>query len=102
MGNNLKRELEDQEQMFKEKIKGYEKVCEGLQARIEEKEEAMKKSDQIRESKKELNALETRNEQLEKEKMIILKEKNETFAELEKMKKDLKRCLKEKETLVEE
>ena len=100
--NNLKRELEDQEQMFKEKIKGYEKVCEGLQARIEEKEEAMKKSDQIRESKKELNALETRNEQLEKEKMIILKEKNETFAELEKIKKDLKRCLKEKETLVEE
>ena len=51
-------------------MKGLESVFESLQSRIDELQK-QKKSDQEMETKKELNALETRNEQLEKEKLII-------------------------------
>ena len=43
-----------------------------------------------------------RNEQLEKEKMILLREKNEIAADLQKTQKDLKRISKEKETCADE
>ena len=90
---NLKKELEDQEEMYKEKMRGLEKVFESLQARIDELQKK-RKDDHDKETKKELNALETRNEQLEKEKLIVLKEKNEVTADLEKIKKDVKDCVK--------
>merc|ERR1712012_363616 len=86
--HNLKKELEDQEDLYKKKIKGLEKVMETLEARIEDLLK-QKKVDFDKETKKELHALETRNEQLEKEKMIILKERNEINEDLEKIKQDL-------------
>ena len=98
---NSKKELEDQEVMYKEKIKGLEKMFETLQAKID-KLHKEKNSEHEKEARKEIMGLETRNEQLEKEKMIILREKNELTADLEKIKKDLKRISKEKETCAEE
>ena len=62
----------------------------------------MKKTEHETEARKEIMGLETRNEQLEKEKMIILREKNELSADLEKIKKDLKRISKERDTCGEE
>ena len=99
--HNLKKELEDQEHMYKEKMKALEKVFEELQARIETLQ-TKKKSEHDRETQKELNALELKNERLEKEKMIILREKNEINIDLDKLKKDLNKCVKEKEKLNEE
>merc|ERR1711997_162944 len=61
-----------------------------------------KNSEHEKEARKEIMNLETRNEQLEKEKMIILREKNELTADLQKTKKDLGRISKEKETSAEE
>ena len=99
--HNLKKELEDQEHMYKEKMKALEKVFEELQARIETLQ-SKKKSEHDRETQKELNALELKNERLEKEKMIILRDKNEINIDLDKLKKDLNKCVKEKDKLNEE
>ena len=98
---NFKKELDDQEVMYKEKIKGLEKMFETLQAKID-KLNNDKNSEHEKEARKEVMTLETRNEQLEKEKMIILREKNELTADWEKTKKDLGRISKEKETYAEE
>ena len=99
--HNLKKELEDQEHMYKEKMKALEKVFEELQARIETLQ-SKKKSEHDRETQKELNALELKNERLEKEKMMILRDKNEINIDLDKLKKDLNKCVKEKDKLNEE
>ena len=98
---NFKKELDDQEVMYKEKIKGLEKMFETLQAKID-KLNNDKNSEHQKEARKEVMTLETRNEELEKEKMIILREKNELTADWEKTKKDLGRISKEKETYAEE
>ena len=98
---NCKKELEDQEVMYKEKIKNLESYFETLQAKIDELQ-TKKISEHETEVKKELIGLETRNEQLEKEKMILLREKNELAADLQKIQKDLKRISKEKETCADE
>ena len=98
---SFKKELDDQEAMYKEKMKGLEDYFETLQAKIDELK-SKKSSEHETEVKKEVMELETRNEQLEKEKMIIVREKNELAAELEKIKKDLKRIRTEKETCAEE
>merc|ERR1712066_1137497 len=86
---SFKKELDDQEVMYKEKMKGLETYFETLQAKIDELQ-SKKKTEHETEARKEIMGLETRNEQLEKEKMIILREKNELMADLEKIKKDLK------------
>ena len=98
---NHKKELDDQEVMYKEKMKGLESYFETLQAKIDELQKK-RISEHETEVKKELIGLETRNEQLEKEKMILLREKNEIAADLQKTQKDLKRISKEKETCADE
>merc|ERR1711892_256299 len=82
---DFKKEIKEQEAMYKEKMSGLEKVFETLQQRIEELQ-SKRKADTDHEKKKEFIDLETKLEKLEKEKVQVLREKNDMSAAVEKSK----------------
>lgn len=92
------KEAKEQETMYKEKMSGLEKVFDTLQQRIDELQ-SKRKVETEHENKKELRELETRLDKLEKEKVKVLREKNDLSADLEKFKKENDKLMAEKVVL---
>lgn len=95
---DFKKEAKEQEVIYKEKMSGLEKVFETLQQRIEELQKK-RKVETEHENKKEVRELETKLEKLEKEKVKVLREKNDLAADLEKSKQEVEKIKSEKVAL---
>merc|ERR1712096_400437 len=88
----LRQDMENQDQMYKEKLRGLEKVLETLQARIEE----------LQGKRGTEHELETKNELLEKEKVRALREKNELVSEKDHLNKVIEKNQEEKSSMVKD